>query len=91
MTDAPPDRLCVDPRSPFYNEAMLTRGIGIRFRGVERQDVEEYCISEGWVRAPVPKSRDRKGNPLTIRMSGPVEAFFLDPTETPTSDPADKI
>ena len=81
MTDQPPDHLCVDPKSPFYDEAALTRGIGIRFKGQERDDVEEYCISENWIRAPVGKTRDRKGNLLTIRMTGPVEAYFLRPAE----------
>jgi Protein of unknown function (DUF3297) len=79
MSDAPPDRLSVDPASPFYDEVALARGVGIRFRGVERRDVEEYCVSEGWIRAPVGKTRDRKGNPLLIRMSGTVEPYFLTP------------
>ena len=80
-TDRPPDHLCIDPNSPFYDEAALTRGIGIRFKGRERDDVEEYCISENWIRAPVGKTRDRKGNLLTIRMTGAVEAYFLRPAE----------
>ena len=80
-SDQPPDRLCVDPGSPFYDETALTRGIGIRFKGRERDDVEEYCISENWIRAPVGKTRDRKGNLLTIRMTGAVEAYFLRPAE----------
>jgi len=79
MTDQPPDRLSVDPASPYYNEAALTRGIGIRFKGQERVDVEEYCVSEGWIRAPVGKTRDRKGNLLTIKLTGPVEPYFLTP------------
>ena len=77
MSDLPPDRLSVDPKSPHYNEAVLARGVGIRFKGVERDDIEEYCVSENWVRAPVGKTRDRKGNLLTIRMSGTVEPYFL--------------
>jgi Protein of unknown function (DUF3297) len=76
-TDQPPDHLSVDPSSPFYNEAVLTRGIGIRFKGKERIDVEEYCVSENWIRAPVGKTRDRKGNLLTVRLTGPVEPYFL--------------
>ncbi|MBF6023894.1 DUF3297 family protein [Lysobacter niastensis] len=76
MTDAPPDRLSNDPRSPFYDEAVLERGIGIRFNGVERTNVEEYCISEGWVRLPVGKSLDRRGNPMTTKVKGVVEAWF---------------
>jgi len=77
MSDLPPDRLSVDPNSPHYNESVLARGVGIRFKGVERDDIEEYCVSENWVRAPVGKTRDRKGNLLTIRMSGTVEPYFL--------------
>ncbi len=79
MTDVPPDRLSVDPASPFYDEAALARGVGIRFRRVERRDVEEYCVSENWIRAPVGKTRDRNGNPLLIKMSGTVEPYFLTP------------
>ena len=82
MADQPPDRLCVDPDSPFYDEAVLERGVGVRFKGRERDDVEEYRVSEGWIRAPVGKTRDRKGNPLTIRFTGPVEAYFLAPSDS---------
>ena len=85
MPDVPPDRLSVDPASPFHDGAALARGIGIRFRGVERRDVEEYCVSEGWIRAPVGKTRDRKGNPLLIRMSGTVEPYFLTPAIEPNA------
>ena len=77
MSDTPPDRLCVNPRSPFYDEAILERGIGVRFNGTERHNVEEYCISEGWVRLPVGKSLDRRGNAMTIKSSGTVEVWFL--------------
>ncbi len=78
MTDtAPPDRLSNDPRSPHYNEALLERGVGIKVNGVERTNVEEYCISEGWVRLPVGKSLDRHGNPMTMKMKGTIEAWFL--------------
>jgi hypothetical protein len=87
MSDQPPDRLCVDPTSPFYQESMLSRGVGIRFKGRERQDVEEYCVSENWIRAPVGKTRDRKGNPLTVKLTGPVEAYFL--TVPPESSEAE--
>lgn len=76
--DSPPDRLSVNPNSKFYNEALLARGVGIRFKGVEKTNVEEYCISEGWVRLSVGKTLDRKGNPLTMKMQGPVEAYFRD-------------
>ncbi|OIC44387.1 glutathione peroxidase, partial [Acinetobacter baumannii] len=65
-----PDRLSVLLASPFYNEALLERGIGVRFKGVEKTNVEEYCISEGWVRVAVGKTVDRHGNPLTMKLQG---------------------
>ena len=78
MADAenPPDRLSNDPRSPFYDAEVLKREIGVRFRGVEKSNVEEYCVSEGWVRVPVGKGKDRFGNPLTIKLTGTVEPYF---------------
>jgi hypothetical protein len=78
MTDTPPDRLSNDPRSPHYDAALLERGIGIRLNGVERTNVEEYCISEGWARLPVGKSLDRRGQPITMKVKGTVEAWFRD-------------
>lgn len=78
MSDAPPDRLALNPRSPFHDAAILARGIGIRFKGEERHNVEEYCISEGWVRVPVGKALDRRGNAMTIKVHGEVIAYFLD-------------
>lgn len=78
MTDVLPDRLSVDPKSPYYDEKLLARNIGIRFNGTERTNVEEYCVSEGWIRAAVGKSLDRRGNPLTIRFKGTVEPYFKD-------------
>jgi len=78
MSDTPPDRLSVNPKSPFFEMELLKRGIGIRFKGKQRQDVEEYCVSEGWVRVAAGKSRDRFGNPMTIKISGEVEAWFED-------------
>ena len=78
MPDAPPDRLSTDPKSPYYNEKLLARDVGIRFKGVEKTNVAEYCVSEGWVRVEAPKTKDRYGNPLTIMLSGPVEAYFRD-------------
>ena len=78
MTDTPPDRLATDPRSPFHDAAVLERGIGIRFNGEEKTNVEEYCVSEGWVRLPVGRSLDRHGNPMTIKVKGTVEPYFLD-------------
>jgi hypothetical protein len=80
MTDVPPERLSVDPSSPFYDEAALARGIGVRFRGVERRDVEEYSVSEGWIRAAAGKALDRRGQPLVIKMNGAVEPYFLSPS-----------
>jgi hypothetical protein len=79
MSDTPPDRMSNDPHSKFYDEGVLERGIGIRFNGVERHNVEEYCISEGWVRLPVGKSLDRRGQPMTMKVKGKVEAWFLTP------------
>ena len=78
MTDSPPDRMATNPRSPFHDAAALTRGIGIRFKGVEKTNVEEYCVSEGWVRLPVGKSLDRRGNPMTMKFTGEVVVWFLD-------------
>jgi len=76
MSETPPDRLSVDPRSKYFDGALLERGVGIRFKGTERTDVEEYCVSEGWIRVPIGKSRDRFGNPLTTKLFGAVEPFF---------------
>ena len=71
-----PDRLSVDPKSPFYDEAVLSREIGIRFKGVERHDVEEYCVSEGWIRVASARARDRRGQPILIKLNGAVEPYF---------------
>ena len=76
MSNTPPDRLSINPRSPFFDEAVLERGIGVRFKGIERTNVEEYCISEGWVKVPAGKTHDRKGNPMLIKLKGKVEAFY---------------
>lgn len=73
---AMPDRLSVNPNSPFYDEALLSRGVGVRFRGEERTNVEEYCVSEGWVRLALGNKVDRAGNPLTVKLSGPVEPWL---------------
>ena len=76
--DQLPDRLSVDPSSPYYDAEILARDIGIRFKGVEKTNVEEYCVSEGWVRVAAGKALDRKGKPLTIKLKGPVEPYFRD-------------
>jgi hypothetical protein len=76
MDDTPPDRLSTDPDSPYYNADALARDVGIRFKGVEKTNVEEYCVSEGWVRMTVGTSKDRFGNPLTIKVKGTVEPYF---------------
>lgn len=70
-----PDRLSINPKSPYYNEDMLEHEIGVRFKGVEKTNVEEYCLSEGWIRIAVGKTLDRKGNPLTILLKGKVEVW----------------
>jgi hypothetical protein len=76
MSDTPPDRLSNDPNSPYYDADVLARDVGIRFKGVEKTNVEEYCISEGWIRVAAGKAKDRYGNPLLITLKGPVEAYF---------------
>ena len=78
MTDLLPDRLSTDPKSPYYNADVLARDVGIRFKGVEKTNVEEYCVSEGWVRVTAGAAKDRYGNPLTIKAHGPVEPYFRD-------------
>jgi hypothetical protein len=76
MTDTPPDRLSVNPKSPYYDAALLERGIGIRFKGQEKTNVEEYCVSEGWVRLAVGKTLARDGSAMTIRLQGIVEPYY---------------
>jgi hypothetical protein len=76
MSDTLPDRLSVNPNSPYYDAALLERGVGIRFKGEDKTNVEEYCVSESWVRLTVGKSVDRKGNPMTVKLQGPVEPYF---------------
>lgn len=76
--DVPPNRLAINPKSPWFNEELLRRGVGIRFKDVVRTNVEEYCISEAWVRVQAGKTLDRKGQPLTLKLNGPVEAWFED-------------
>jgi hypothetical protein len=76
MTDVFPDRLALDPRSPFHDAALLERGVGIRFNGSERTNVEEYCISEGWIKVAAGKARDRRGQPMTMKLRGKVEPYL---------------
>ena len=73
-----PDRLSGEPKSPFYDADLLERGVGILFNGKERTDVSEYCVSEGWIRVPAGKAKDRFGQPMTIKLKGTVEAFPKD-------------
>ena len=76
MTSTPPDRLSTNPKSPYYDEEILARDVGIRFKGVEKTNVEEYCVSEGWIRVAAGTAKDRYGNPLTIKLTGAVEPYF---------------
>ena len=78
MSDSLPDRLSTNPNSPYYDEELLKRGIGIRFKGAEKTNVDEYCVSEGWIRVAAGNARDRRGNPLTILLKGPVEPYLRD-------------
>ena len=81
MSDTPPDHLSIDPDSKFFNEEILTRGIGIRFNGVEKTNIEEYSVTEGWVKVSVGKTVDRHGKPLTMKLKGKVEPYFKDAAE----------
>ena len=76
MTDQLPDRLSVDPDSPFYNADLLQQEIGVRFNGAEKTNVEEYCLSEGWIKVAAGKALDRKGKPLTLKLKGRVEVWI---------------
>ena len=76
MLDTPPDRLSTNPQSPFYDAKVLERDVGIRFKGAEKNNVEEYCVSEGWIRVAAGTAKDRFGNPLTIKLTGKVEPYF---------------
>jgi Protein of unknown function (DUF3297) len=76
MTDTPPDRLSIDPKSPYFDAAVLERNVGVRFKGVDKTNVEEYCVSEGWVRVSAGTAKDRHGNPMTIKLRGTVEPYF---------------
>ena len=76
-----PDRLSLDSRSEHFDEEVLARGVGIRFNGQEKTNVEEYCVSEGWIRVAAGRSRDRYGNPMTLKLNGKVEPYIQDPDQ----------
>lgn len=71
-----PDRLSIDPRSPFHNAAVFEHAVGIRFNGQDRNDVEEYCVSEAWVKVASTKAKDRRGQPLLMKLKGKLEVFY---------------
>ncbi len=79
MSTTLPDRLSSNPKSPYYNEELLEAGVGIKFNGAEKTNVEEYCVSEGWIRVVAGKSVDRHGNPMTIKLKGSVEPYLRNP------------
>ncbi|SFV27471.1 DUF3297 family protein [Hyphomicrobium facile] len=79
MSTELPDRLSNDPKSPFFDEDILQRDIGIRFNGVEKTNVEEYCVSEGWIRVAAGNAKDRAGRPMTLKLKGKVEPYFRQP------------
>ena len=81
MSDTPPDRLSVNPNNKYYDADVLQRGVGVRFKGEEKTNVDEYCVSEGWVRLAVGKAVDRKGNALTVKLQGVVEPYFQSEAE----------
>ena len=85
MDDTLPDRLSNDPDSPYYNEELLQRDIGIRFAGKEKTNVEEYCVSEGWIRVAAGSAKDRFGKPLTIKLKGTVEPYIKGNPANPES------
>ncbi len=80
-SDSPPDRLSLDPRSEYYDEALLSRGVGIKFNGQEKTNVIEYSISEGWIRVAAGRSLDRHGQPMTIKLKGSVEPYYENPPQ----------
>ena len=87
MSNQLPDRLSINPKSPYFNEELMKREVGIRFNGSERTNVEEYCISEGWIRVAVGKKFDRHGNLLLMKLSGVVEPYFKDDPPAPPETP----
>ncbi len=84
--DTPPDRLSLDPSSDHFDEALLSRGVGIKFNGTEKTNVIEYSISEGWIRVSAGRSRDRYGQPMTLKLQGKVEPYFERPAESESKD-----
>jgi hypothetical protein len=82
MSSKLPDRLSVNPASPHYNEELLQREVGILINGKEKTNVEEYCVSEGWIKVSAGAAKDRFGNPMTIKLKGKVEPFFKDAAES---------
>jgi hypothetical protein len=88
-TNELPDRLSLDPRSPHFNQEVLERGVRIRFNGQEKTNVEEYCISEGWIKVAAGRSRDRYGNPMTLTLKGKVEPFVDGPGDETSDDAPD--
>jgi hypothetical protein len=90
VSETLPDRLSTDPRSPHFNAAILQRDVGIRFNGAEKTNVEEYCVSEGWIRVAAGKGKDRHGNPLTIKLTGTVEPYFRDEKGETDQDETDQ-
>ncbi|OCC25280.1 hypothetical protein MB02_00980 [Croceicoccus estronivorus] len=87
--DTPPDRLAINPANPHFDADKLQRGVGIRFKGVVRTNVDEYCISEGWVKVQAGRTMDRKGQPLLLKLNGPVEAWYEDLGDNPPIAKAD--
>jgi len=88
MPDTPPDRLSNDPNSPYYQAEALKRDIGVRFKGVEKKNVAEYCVSEGWIKVEAAKTKDRYGNPLLIKLTGQVEPYFKEAKSATEQKPA---
>jgi hypothetical protein len=82
QADQLPDRLSLDPRSRWFDQPILERGVGIRFNGQEKTNVEEYCVSEGWIKVAAGRSRDRYGNPMTLTLKGKVEPYLKDEPAT---------
>ena len=89
MAETLPDHLSLDPRSQFYDEALLRRGVGIRFNGQEKTNVEEYCVSEGWIKVMAGRSRDRHGNPMTIKLKGVVEPYIQEAAQSSDDEGAE--